>query len=344
MVCPEIDDLVARPPAPAITLHCRECAACDALLALAELRELSDARDDRDDDEQACIANEIAIAEALARPGSDRTLASWHLEDCESCSETAVRAIAFGPIQSSEATRLVQLPTQPAWHRQRAWLAAAVISTTAGIALGAVALIALSSSEETAPTAAAPEPRPAPAGELAAAPPEPRPQPIPPDDLVVEANPDTSPLARGPSWVSITCEPECDDIIVGDKNVGKSPLVHHQVPSGLHRILLRRGSQLKVLRIAVMPGKEYVNHVKMTEGELGDSKSTRAIGFLTIVCDPFCDQVEASNRPLGASPVVRAALPEGAHGVTLRRAGVVKRISVQIVAGQTTARRVKMDR
>lgn len=66
-------------------------------------------------------------------------------------------------------------------------------------------------------------------------------------------------------------------------------------------------------------------------------------GFLTVVCDPFCDGVSAGGRNLGPSPVVRAALPPGNHGVTLRRSGSpTKSISVTIVSGQTTARRVKM--
>ncbi len=66
-------------------------------------------------------------------------------------------------------------------------------------------------------------------------------------------------------------------------------------------------------------------------------------GFLTVVCDPFCDSVSAGGRSLGPSPVVRAALPPGTHGVGLRSKGVKKSISVTIVSGQTTARRVKMS-
>ncbi len=66
-------------------------------------------------------------------------------------------------------------------------------------------------------------------------------------------------------------------------------------------------------------------------------------GFLTVMCDPACDAVSAGGRNLGPSPVVRASLPPGNHGVTLRRSGSpTKSISVQIVSGQTTARRVKM--
>ncbi len=66
-------------------------------------------------------------------------------------------------------------------------------------------------------------------------------------------------------------------------------------------------------------------------------------GYLTVVCDPYCDSVSAGGRGLGPSPVVRASLPPGNHGVVLRRKGAkTKSLSVTIVSGQTTARRVKM--
>jgi hypothetical protein len=66
-------------------------------------------------------------------------------------------------------------------------------------------------------------------------------------------------------------------------------------------------------------------------------------GFLTVVCDPGCDAVSAGGRNLGPSPVVRASLPPGNHGVGLRKGSIKKSLSVTIVSGQTTARRVKMD-
>jgi len=67
-------------------------------------------------------------------------------------------------------------------------------------------------------------------------------------------------------------------------------------------------------------------------------------GYLTLVCDPFCDSVIAAGKNLGPSPVVRALLPAGDHSVTLRRKDhPSKTIVMTIVSGQTTARRVKMD-
>lgn len=66
-------------------------------------------------------------------------------------------------------------------------------------------------------------------------------------------------------------------------------------------------------------------------------------GFLTIVCDPFCDAVLVDGKNLGPSPVVRAPLKPGSHSVVLRKAGAgTKSLGVSITSGQTSAQRVKM--
>lgn len=83
----------------------------------------------------------------------------------------------------------------------------------------------------------------------------------------------------------------------------------------------------------------HATHARATPAPLPASPP----GYLTIVCDPACDSVIAGGRNLGPSPVVRRALSPGAHSVTLRRSGsATKSISVAIVSGQTTARRVRM--
>ncbi len=67
-------------------------------------------------------------------------------------------------------------------------------------------------------------------------------------------------------------------------------------------------------------------------------------GYLTVACVPRCDRITASGRPLGPSPVVRAALPPGDYVLTLRAEGKTPRVvPVQILAGQTVARRIPMD-
>ena len=67
-------------------------------------------------------------------------------------------------------------------------------------------------------------------------------------------------------------------------------------------------------------------------------------GFLTVVCNPFCDSVIAAGKNLGPSPVLKVPLPPGQHRVTLRKSGSPPKVmSVVIVSGQTSPLRVKMD-
>ncbi len=67
-------------------------------------------------------------------------------------------------------------------------------------------------------------------------------------------------------------------------------------------------------------------------------------GYLTVVCNPFCESVTANGRSLGPSPVVKAPLPAGSVRVTLRKSGLAtKSLQVNIVAGETTPLRVKME-
>jgi serine/threonine-protein kinase len=65
-------------------------------------------------------------------------------------------------------------------------------------------------------------------------------------------------------------------------------------------------------------------------------------GFLTVVCNPFCDDVSVSGRSLGPSPVVHVSVKPGQHRVTLKRGTSSKVISVIVVSGQVTAQRVSM--
>ena len=41
-----------------------------------------------------------------------------------------------------------------------------------------------------------------------------------------------------PGFLTIACNPYCEDIKEGDKSLGPSPLVHHAMPAGSHTITL----------------------------------------------------------------------------------------------------------
>jgi serine/threonine-protein kinase len=81
-----------------------------------------------------------------------------------------------------------------------------------------------------------------------------------------------------------------------------------------------------------------------TKKDPKDPPASADNGFLTVVCNPFCDSVSAAGRNLGPSPVLKAPLPPGQHRVTLRKSGSSPKVmSVIIVSGQTSPLRVKMD-
>ncbi len=65
-------------------------------------------------------------------------------------------------------------------------------------------------------------------------------------------------------------------------------------------------------------------------------------GFLTIVCNPFCDDVLDNGRSLGPSPIVHLSVKPGSHRVTLKKGTMSKTVSVIVVSGQVTAQRVSM--
>jgi serine/threonine-protein kinase len=65
-------------------------------------------------------------------------------------------------------------------------------------------------------------------------------------------------------------------------------------------------------------------------------------GFLTIVCNPYCDDVTDGGRSLGPSPIVHLSVKPGQHRITLKKDGSNKVISVIVVSGQVTAQRVSM--
>ncbi|EYF04429.1 serine/threonine protein kinase [Chondromyces apiculatus] len=72
------------------------------------------------------------------------------------------------------------------------------------------------------------------------------------------------------------------------------------------------------------------------------SEPKEAPGFLTVHCDPQCDEVLDNGRSLGASPVLRASAAPGQHRITGRKGSTKKVISVIVVSGSVTAQRISM--
>jgi hypothetical protein len=66
-------------------------------------------------------------------------------------------------------------------------------------------------------------------------------------------------------------------------------------------------------------------------------------GYLTINAQPVA-QVTIDGRAAGTTPIMRYALPPGAHEVTLTtESGATRTITLEIVSGQLTARMVRLE-
>ncbi len=65
-------------------------------------------------------------------------------------------------------------------------------------------------------------------------------------------------------------------------------------------------------------------------------------GFLTIVCNPYCDDVLDQGRSLGPSPIVHLSAKPGQHRITLKKGTQQKVISVIVESGKTAAQKVSM--
>ena len=65
-------------------------------------------------------------------------------------------------------------------------------------------------------------------------------------------------------------------------------------------------------------------------------------GFLTIVCNPYCDDVLDQGRSLGPSPIVHLSAKPGQHRITLKKGTQQKVISVIVESGKVAAQRVSM--
>lgn len=66
------------------------------------------------------------------------------------------------------------------------------------------------------------------------------------------------------------------------------------------------------------------------------------LGSLTLVCNPFCDEIVANGRSLGPSPLMNVPMQPGDHELTLTRKEGSKKVTVTIRAGRRTMQRVEM--
>jgi serine/threonine-protein kinase len=80
-----------------------------------------------------------------------------------------------------------------------------------------------------------------------------------------------------------------------------------------------------------------------SQGGSAGAAPAKNTGFLTLNCDPRCDQVSAGGR-FFVPPIVNEPFPPGALRVTAKLGSMTKVVSVVIVAGQTTPQLISMKR
>ncbi|WP_170229186.1 PEGA domain-containing protein [Polyangium fumosum] len=174
-----------------------------------------------------------------------------------------------------------------------------------------------------------------------------RPEPAP--------KPDAS---RANGFVTVACNPGCEGIFVNGRSLGPSPIVRAELPPGTHKLTLRRkGYEEKKVEVVVKPGETALLNVKLSQQAAPPAepppdiaarvaaKMIKADGFLSLVCDPACDQVIVDGkRKLGPAPHTNVSLPPGKHEITIQRKGAPdKVITVNLVPGQSTAFKVAMQ-
>ncbi|HVK66162.1 MAG TPA: PEGA domain-containing protein [Polyangium sp.] len=174
-----------------------------------------------------------------------------------------------------------------------------------------------------------------------------RPEPAP--------KPDAS---RASGFVTVACNPGCEGVFVNGRSLGPSPIVRAELPPGTHKLTLRRkGYEEKKVEVVVKAGETALLNVKLSQQAAPPAepppdiaarvaaKMIKADGFLSLVCDPACDQVIVDGkRKLGPAPHTNVSLPPGKHEITIQRKGAPdKVITVNLVPGQTTAFKVAMQ-
>jgi hypothetical protein len=163
----------------------------------------------------------------------------------------------------------------------------------------------------------------------------------------------------GTGFVTIACNPTCDEVVVGDRSLGPSPIVRAAVDAGTHTVTLKRkdapDSQITVVvnegmtavRQFQFPPPAAPSAAPSSTGRNAVSSATPPAvdeGWLTVVCDPSCEEmIIDGKRKLGRGPYTDVALAPGAHEITLKHTGNPdKVIKVAVLSGRTMAINVMM--
>ncbi len=94
-------------------------------------------------------------------------------------------------------------------------------------------------------------------------------------------------------------------------------------------------------KAAGTPSGSTTSHAGTTTSP--NTAPSKDVGYLTVICKPFCDNVKRNGSSLGSSPIVKSPTPPGQYRITLTRAGSPDRVeSVIVTTGETAIVRANM--
>jgi len=168
-----------------------------------------------------------------------------------------------------------------------------------------------------------------------------------------KAAPAPAPAAKG--TVNIVCNPTCDDVVIGGRSYGPSPVVRVELPAGNYDVVLKRKTQADTRKQFVVTAGQTasLNFALTTQaaptGASPDmaarlaSKMRAVDGWLNIQCDPGCDDVVVDGKRSLGKNTTNVALPPGEHELLGKRKGLPdKGMKVRVLDGQTTTVRLNM--
>lgn len=345
--CPDIDLWIDGEPSGD---HELSCAACQSLSSLRKMRRGDSGLCGPDDQ---CARYEPylgAMLEGTMRPGEVPGLCE-HLALCASCSNIIASLTLMQSEWADVPDPRIELRGRDLMPQSRPAKGAGRVAARrfqAGVQIGLMVSAALAlgvwlgrspSRHESVPAAVLSVAASVPSNLASIAVTPPFPWPLPSQEPSQQPASTSRPpplAASGKGAVSILCQPLCDSVLIDGKNVGPSPVIRREVAAGERRITLKRGTQSRVSVLNVKDGELSQLRVKMDEDIAAEP------GFLTVVCSPFCDEVLVDGKNLGPSPLVHSPVSQGIHSLTLKRASVVKDLSVTVKSGEVTSYRVSM--
>jgi hypothetical protein len=133
---------------------------------------------------------------------------------------------------------------------------------------------------------------------------------------------------------SVESDPQGAEVVINNVVQGMTPLTL-TLPEGNHAVTLRRGSNVKLLNVAVAAATVKSYHVAWAEP--APTVAADATGNLSVTSDPPGSTVIVDGSSRGQTPLTVRNLAPGRHEVLVRSSGTTYQRSVQVDAGTTAS-------